>query len=212
MRAMDGRRIKRCYTFGKVIAMIQRDPVTHFTPDEYLAIEEVSKTKHEYVNGKIYARESGTADHALIQVTITMAVFPYLRGTSCRIFSSDLRVGVEKADMYTYPDLSVVCSGLRYDARSNTTITNPTVLVEVLSPTTQAYDRGDKFKFYKQIPSLQEYVIVEAERPHVEVLQRFGQRWDIEMYDGLDAVVILNSLKIEIPLRQIYEKVSWLST
>ncbi len=189
--------------------MLQRDPITEFTPEQYLALEEASATKHEYYDGKIYDMAGGSGDHALIQANLTIAVGQLLQKTPCRVYSSDLRIGVEEIDLYTYPDLTVVYGGLKYDSRSKTTATNPIILVEVLSPSTRAYDRGDKFRFYKQIASLQEYVIVESERAHVEVLQRVGQRWDIEMYDGMDAELVLASLKLSVSLRQIYDQVSW---
>src|SRR5262249_29118995 len=131
-----------------------------------------------------------------------------LRGTPCDIFSSDLRIGVQDVAFFTYPDLSVICGELEYDPRSNTTVTNPTVIVEVLSPSTHKYDRGDKFKFYKQIPSLQEYVLVESERLHVEVLRRVGKRWTIDMYQEHDARVALKSLDCRVALRDIYAQVS----
>lgn len=189
--------------------MLKRPPLTDFKPDEYLAFEEASETKHEYFDGKIYDMAGGTPEHALVQANLIAVIHQSLRNSPCRVFSSDLRVSVESIDLYTYPDVSIVCGSLEYDSRSKTTVTNPSVLIEVLSPTTRVYDRGDKFKFYKQIPSLQEYVIVESERAHVEVLQRAGQRWDIEIYDGTDAEFVLEALHLKIPLRQVYEQVSW---
>lgn len=194
---------------SKASKVFKRTPVTKFTPHEYLAIEQVSAIKHEYYDGGIYERVSASADHALIQANLTATLGQQLQKTPCRVYSSDLRIGVQEINFYTYPDLSIVCGRLEFDSRSTTTLINPIVLVEVLSRSTRAYDRGNKFKFYKQIPSLQEYILVESERAHVEVLQRSGQRWNIEIYDGADAMMIHNRFKLEIPLRQVYDQVSW---
>lgn len=192
--------------------MLKRMPVNKFTVQEYLAFEDASLTKHEYYDGKVYDMAGGMPDHALIAMNLGIEIGQQLKGSPCRIFSSDLRVGVEAIDFFTYPDLTIVCGELELLPESKMTVTNPIVLVEVLSPSTRAHDRGDKFKFYKQISSLQQYVLVDSERLHVEVLTRSGRRWEIEIYDDLDAVAILKSIACKISLRQIYNKVSWLKT
>lgn len=191
--------------------MLRRSLATHFTPQQYLALEGVSETKHEYYDGKIYNMAGGTPDHNLVALNIGATLRQQLESTPCRVFGSDMRVLVEAEELYTYPDVSVVCGKLLYDPSSNTTLTNPLVLVEVLSPSTRKYDRGDKFKFYKKIPSLREVILVEADRPHVELLRRAPRgEWTIEIYTGLDAFMILKAAPCEIPLRQIYSKVTWL--
>ncbi|MBI4671805.1 MAG: Uma2 family endonuclease [Chloroflexi bacterium] len=191
--------------------MYQRAPTVEFTVHEYLAFEEASETKHEYYDGKIYDMAGGSPDHNLISVNIGAALSEALRKTPCRVFSSDMRVLIEALDLYTYPDVSVVCGKLEYDRRSKTTITNPLILVEVLSPSTRTYDRGDKVAFYKRIPSLQEILLVEAERPHVQILRHSARRWTARDIIGLDATVALHAAPCEISLRQIYDKATWLS-
>lgn len=191
--------------------MLKRSLATQFTAEQYLALEDVSDTKHEFFDGKIYNMAGGTPDHNLVPANLVTTLGNILRDTPCRVFGSDMRILVEDSQLYTYPAVSVVCDKLQLDSKSKTTLTNPLVLVEVLSPSTRAYDRGEKFKFYKKIHSLQEVVLVEAERAHVEVLRRAARgQWTIEIYNGLDAAVKLNSLRCEMPLRQIYAKVSWL--
>ncbi len=191
--------------------MFKRSIATEFSAEQYLALEEVSDTKHEYFDGKIYNMAGGTPDHNLVAMNIDAALSRALEETPCRVFGSDMRVLVQDDELYTYPDISVVCEKMQLDPQSKTTIMNPILLVEVLSPSTRAYDRGAKFKFYKKIRSLQQVVLVESERAHVEVLKRSARgQWTIEMYNGLDAVAVLSSLHCELPLRQVYAKVSWL--
>ncbi len=189
--------------------MLKREAVSHFTVHEYFAFEDASQTRHEYYDGKIYDMAGGTPEHALIQANLVAQIHGQLEPTPCSVFSSELRIGVEGIDYFTYPDMSVVCGNLEYDSRNELTVTNPIVLVEVLSRSTRAYDRGDKFKFYKQIPSLQEYILVDSERAHVEVLSRAGRRWNIEIYDDSNAVIVLKVISCKIPMRQVYDKVSW---
>jgi len=123
-----------------------------------------------------------------------------------------MRLHIERSGLYTYPDVMVICGKIELVKNRNDTVTNPTLLVEVLSESTREYDRGAKFNFYKQIPSLREYVVVESENPHVECYRRTtGDQWLVEMHDDLDATVTLESVACEIPLQRIYSKVSWLS-
>ncbi len=191
--------------------MLKRLPTTEFTAEQYLALEDMSETKHEYYDGKIYDFAGGSPDHNLIAANLIIALGQQLANTPCRVFGSDMRVLVEASELYTYPDVAVVCAKLEYDARSKITITNPLILVEVLSPSTRAYDREDKLNFYKQIPSLREVILVESERPQAEVFRRAARgKWVRENYDGLDAVIVLKAARATIPLRQVYAKVSWL--
>lgn len=191
--------------------MLKRSVETEFTAEQYLALEDVSETKHEYYDGVIYNMAGGTPDHNLISTNMSTALNNALADTPCRVFDSDMRILVEEEDLYTYPDVSVVCGKLQLAPKSKLTLTNPLVLVEVMSPSTRAYDRGQKFKFYKKIRSLQELVLVESDRAHVEVLRRVPRgQWTIDIYNGLDAVAVLKSIECEIPLRQIYAKVTWL--
>ncbi len=139
---------------------------------EYIAFEEKSETKHEYRNGEIVAMAGGSLEHARLAMRVGLALGIQLEGRPCETFSSDARVRVLATGLATYPDLSVVCGKLERDPEHRNTLTNPTVLVEVLSPSTEAYDRGDKFHDYEQIPSLKEYVLVSSERRRIEVFRR----------------------------------------
>ncbi len=183
-----------------------------FTPSEYLAMEEVAEYKSEYYNGQIFALAGGTPDHSKIALKFGAELLRLLEPRPCHVFNSDMRLHVERSGLYTYPDVMVICGKIELAKRRNDTVTNPLLLVEVLSETTRDYDRGARYNFYKQIPTLREYVMVESEHPHVECYRRTGDdQWLIEMYDDLDATMRLESVGCDITLRQIYHKVSWLS-
>lgn len=182
-----------------------------FTPAEYLAMEEAAEYKSEYYAGEIFAMAGGTANHSTIAVNLTIELGNLLAATPCRLFNSDMRLLVQPAGLYTYPDVLVICGKIHFVERRTDTVTNPVLIVEVSSESTRDYDRGAKFDFYKQIPSLRECVLVESEYPRLECYRRAaGEAWTIETYDDLDALVRLESLAAEIPLRRIYHKVSWL--
>lgn len=182
-----------------------------FTPAEYLAMEQVADYKSEYYTGEIFALAGGTADHSLIAGNVIHVFNEQLESEPCRVFTSDMRLLVQPSGLYTYPDAMVICGRIQFVERRNDTVTNPTLIVEVLSESTREYDRGTKFNFYKQMPGLREVVLVESEYPRVECYRRAqGDQWMIETYDDLDAIARLESLACDIPLRRIYHKVSWL--
>jgi len=181
-----------------------------FTPTEYLAMERVADYKSEYYNGEIFAMSGGTADHSVIKVNFVVELGQHLRNNPCHLFDSDMRLYIARSEMYTYPDAMVVCGKIEFAPKQKDALTNPILIVEVLSESTRAYDRGAKFNFYKQIPTLQEYVLVESESAHAECYRRAGDLWTIETYDDLEAIVHLESIEGMIPLKQIYSKVSWL--
>lgn len=184
----------------------------HYTPAEYLAMEEVAEYKSEYFDGKIYAMSGGTGDHSLIQGNLIGLLNEFRRGKRkpCRVYTSDMRVLVEQSTFYTYPDVILVCGRVQFSSGRNDVLINPTLIIEVLSESTRKYDRGAKFEFYKQISSLQGYILVESTRPHVERYRRVGRKWESETYNGLEAQFTLDLLDSEVTLERIYEQVSWL--
>lgn len=184
---------------------------TRFTPAEYLAMEEVADYKSEFYGGEIFALSGGSADHSLIAVNLTRGLGNRLAPTPCRVFNSDMRLYIQRSGLYTYPDVMVVCGKLRLVERRDDTLTNPLLIIEVLSASTRDCDRCAKFNFYKQIPGLQEVVLVESEAARVECYRRTeGDRWTIDAYDGLDAVARLESIGCDLSIRSTYLKVSWL--
>jgi len=183
-----------------------------FTPAEYLAMEVVADYKSQYYNGEIFAMAGGTADHSLIAVNVAGALHERLAPTPCRVFNSDMRLNVERSGLYTYPDVMVICGKIELVKGRDDTVTNPILIVEVLSAATRNYDRGAKFNFYKQISALREYLVVESERPHIEFYRRTADdKWLVEITEDLDAVVQFEAVACEVGLREIYSKASWLS-
>jgi Uma2 family endonuclease len=181
-----------------------------FSPTEYLAMEEVADYKSEYLNGEIFAMSGGTPDHSSVAVNMTIALGTRLAAKPCRVFNSDMRLHIKGNSLYTYPDVMVICGKIELVKRRNDTVTNPALIVEVLSESTRDYDRGMKFNLYKQVPTLQEYVVVESENPRVECYRRGADdQWVVEMIDDPGATVRLTSVACEIPMREIYRKVSW---
>lgn len=172
--------------------------------DEYLERERRSETKHELVHGVAVAMAGGTPKHNAIAGNVIIALGQRLRGR-CLVFPSDQRVHVEATGLFTYPDVTVVCGAPRFHPNGRDTLINPRVLVEVLSSSTEAYDRGAKFAHYQSIASLEEYVLVTQTSKRVEHYQRLetGQ-WLLSVSEGDDAVLVLNGLGCEVPLAEIY--------
>lgn len=189
------------------------DSTTKCTPEEYLVREAAAEYKSEYYQGEIRAMAGGSADHSLISVNVTAELRTQLENTPCRVFNSDMRLLVEKRGDYTYPDAMVICGKIEFPPGRADVVTNPIVIVEVLSPATRQYDLIDKFALYKQMDSLQEYVLVDSERVHVTLLRRESatNKWTIEMLDGLGHVLVLDSLGLRIPLARLYDKVEFVA-
>lgn len=181
-------------------------PVPYISPERYLEIERAASHKSEYVAGQIYAMAGGSPEHNLIVPMITTALVVRLRPRGCRTFSSDQRVYSPANDAYLYPDVTVTCDEPTYTDRHRDTLTNPTLIVEVLSPSTEAYDRGIKFGLYRQIPSLVVYMLVTQTEPLIEVFTRQADGdWRIEEFRGADATLTLSALDIAIPLADLYD-------
>lgn len=157
-----------CYTAG----MLQAVPLHRYTFEEYLALEEASNIKHEFLRGEIYAMAGGTPEHAALGVAVSAALLTQLRGGKCRVYSSDLRLRVLATGLATYPDVTVVCGPSERDPANRATVLNPRVVIEVLSPSTEDYDRGEKLDHYKQIPSLAAVVLVDYGKRRIESHQR----------------------------------------
>lgn len=179
----------------------------YLTPHEYLQRERKSETKHEYYNGEVFAMSGGSPSHNQICVNVSGELRQRLRERDCIVYSSDQRVKVSRTGLYTYPDVTVVCGEAKFDEDGNDTLLNPKVLIEVLSPSTADYDRGGKFKHYRSLPSLEEYVTISQDRPLVEHFVRDGERWVLTEIDSSGDSLILKSLECELPLTEIYLKV-----
>lgn len=176
-----------------------------FVPyDEYLAAEAVSETKHEYLRGEVFAMAGGTIEHSALAAAMIAALGSGLRGRPCRVFSSDLRVRIRETGLTTYPDLSVICGKLERDAEDAHAITNPVLLVEVLSDATEAYDRGEKAAHYRRLASLKEYVLVSQHELRIEVFRRNeAGRWELFEARAGERVA-LASVGCELEVDEVY--------
>jgi len=177
-----------------------------YTLEEYFDIAERSELRQEYFRGRIYAMAGGSPEHSQLAANLAAALGARLRGGPCRVYNADLRVLIQATGMYTYPDLSVVCGPGRFDDGRPRSLLNPTLLLEVLSESTERYDRGDKFAHYQAIPTLREYVLVSQSRPRVERFVRDEQAggWRYFEHSGVESSLPLESLGIEAPLAEVY--------
>lgn len=176
------------------------------THAEYVAFESAAATKHEYVNGRVYAMAGGSPEHSRLAAALIRDLSAQLHGKPCATFSSDLRVRVAATGRSTYPDVAVVCHALAHDTEDGNAVTNPTVLVEVLSESTESDDRGDEWAHYQRIPALREYVLVSQKHARVEVFTRDATEPDLWHYrdHGPGARVVLESLGVALDLDALY--------
>ncbi len=181
------------------------------SPEEYLDWEEDEQEKHEFFHGRIYAMTGGSLEHVTIIQNLSLALGNRLRGGACRVFTSEMRVKVSETGLYTYPDAVVVCGQMQLDCRKKSvTLLSPTLIVEVLSASTEAYDRGDKFAHYRQIPSLHDYVMISTRSPQVEHFHRHEDgTWLLTVRTSLDSSLTINALGIDVSLAEIYEFVEF---
>jgi len=180
-----------------------------FTPQEYLALERKSETRNEYYNGEIFAMAGASREHNLIAGNLFRDIGNQLEDRPCETYMNDMRVWIEATGLYTYPDVVVVCGEPRFQNREVDTLLNPAVIVEVLSPTTEAYDRGDKFRHYRRIDSLREFVLISQDRMMVERYTRQGKDWVLSDMTDPDQVLKLESIGCQIPLGRIYAKIKF---
>lgn len=177
--------------------------VGEMTYAEYLAFEELAEVKHEYIRGRVYAMAGGTIDHGLLASNFTVALATALRERPCVVLGSDVRTRIVAADRATYPDIVVVCGKIERAVDDEQGVANPLVIVEVLSKSTEASDRGEKFLDYRELKSLREYVLVAQGRPRVEVFRLEGGLWTMREWK-LGEVLELASLGITVPVDEIY--------
>jgi Uma2 family endonuclease len=190
-----------------------REHFPRFTPTEYLEWEEQQEFRHEYVDGEVYAMTGGTVNHGEIAANVINILRNHLRGSGCRVLTSDVKIQTLASNSYCYPDVSVTCDDR--DRSATKFISHPCLIVEVLSPTTEAYDRGDKFALYRRSTSLQDYVLVSTNAMRVDLYQRNDSlsetqsergRWEILSYDAGDEMELL-SVNLSVPVSQIYEDI-----
>lgn len=178
---------------------------------EYLQIEKEADTRYEYHNGKIFAMAGGTVEHGLISGNTYGEIRMALRrkNSDCTPINSDVKLHIISLNKFLYPDVMVICGEIERSEAEKDAIINPTVIVEVLSQSTESYDRGDKFFSYRQIASLKEYILIDQYKAQIDAYVREEDLWKIMRIEGMDKELNLDSLGITISLKDIYENVSF---
>jgi Uma2 family endonuclease len=178
-----------------------------YTPAEYLRLERAAETKSEYVNGQILAMTGASRAHNLVTGNVFRELSQQLRGGPCEAYVGDMRVRVSQTGMYTYPDVVVACGEIRFEDDHVDTLLNPVLIVEVLSPSTEAYDRGEKFAHYRRLDSLQEFLLVAQDKVRVERYVHQGDQWILTEHSALDDVVSLDAAGCRVRLSDVYDRV-----
>src|SRR4030095_16927104 len=188
-----------------------REPIVVYgknkvTVEEYLQMEEAAEQKHEYYRAEIFAVSGAGVDHNIIAGNIFSEVKQRLKGKTCRHFNNDQLIHIYQNSLFTYPDISIVCGQIMTLDDDNWNLLNPTAIVEILSPSTKNYDRGGKFKLYREIPTLKEYILVDSEQISVEAFRiNDSGHWELEEYRQAGDSLFIKSIQLLIPVAEIYE-------
>ena len=177
-----------------------------WTVDEYLAYEADVEIKHEYIDGEIYAMSGGTRKHSLVIMNLSVAIGRRLIDSPCHAYPSDLRVKINDL-RYVYPDLSAICGDEIFMDENETTLTNPTLVVEVMSPSSEKYDTGMKSEMYRSLKSLQAYLTVDQSRVFVQLYTRQDDGWLLQEFDKRDQIIPLPMIKADLPLSEVYRDI-----
>jgi Uma2 family endonuclease len=189
---------------------MQAAPRPYLTPEEYLALERETETKSEYLNGEVFAMAGASLAHIQAEANVITALNSRLKGRPCQALGSNARVKVSQTGLYTYPDVLVICGRPQLDDKQKDTLLNPAVIFEILSPSTESYDRGLKFAHYRTLESLTDYLLVWQTEARIEhfVRQPTGQ-WLLSEYQGLTAIASLPSIECELPLADVYDRIEF---
>jgi Uma2 family endonuclease len=178
--------------------------------EEYLEFEATSIEKHEYYQGEIFAMAGAKVPHNIIAGNIFSELKQRLKGKSCQPFNSDQAIHIPQNTLFTYPDISIVCGDILTRNNDELHVINPSVIIEVLSPSTKSYDRGDKFKLYRDVDSLKEYILVDSKSVMIEVFRvNDSNHWELEEYKRVEEVLIIKAVQLSIPLTDIYEGIAF---
>ncbi|MEW5959542.1 MAG: Uma2 family endonuclease, partial [Chloroflexota bacterium] len=181
-----------------------------YTPEEYLVLEQKADYKSEYHQGEIVALAGASLNHNRIVKNTSFAIDEVLASRPCETFIGDVRLWIEKKKFYTYPDIMIICGKPEFVEGRTDTITNPKVIIEVLSESTAVYDRGDKFRAYWNLDGFEEYVLIDQERIRVEYFRRVSEKeWKLLILTEVDDLLSLASVAVEVPLAKIYRNVTW---
>lgn len=182
----------------------------YYTPEEYLALEEAAQDKSEYINGEIFPMAGGSTNHNQVALNFSAELTFAFKKLDYRVFMSDVRLWIPEKRIYTYPDVMIVAGEPEYVNDRTDMITNPKVIVEVLSDSTKGYDRTDKFAAYRTIPNFEEYLLFDPTKLYVEQYSKTAnKRWSLREYDAEDEAIILTSVEFQISLGDLYNKVKF---
>jgi len=181
-----------------------------YTPEEYLAMEEHAQQRSEYFKGQIFAMAGGTYNHEMIGGNVFAALHTFAQTKGCVAFGNNMRLLVEAHNLYTYPDAMLICGKPQFPPNRKDILLNPLLLVEVLWKSTRDYDRGDKFEFYRSIPTFQHYLMVDQERVFVEYYHKVANgQWLLTEVRDAEVVLTFQAIDLRIPLRDLYHRVDW---
>jgi Uma2 family endonuclease len=185
-------------------------PKPRYTPEEYLAMEREAEFKNEYLDGEIIAMVGASEPHNLIVVNLVTELANQLKRRPCKIYASDMRVDLRERYLFAYPDVVVVCGEASFRCGEMDNLLNPTLIIEVLSKSTEYYDRGRKFIKYRRIESLQEYLLVAQDEPRIEqYIRQPSKEWLLSEFDGLETTVYLPSIECHLTFKEVYDKVGF---
>jgi len=177
--------------------------------EEYLEMENASMEKHEYYKGEIFAMSGAKIPHNTISSNLSGILYNKLKGKKCKPYGSDQRIHIQSNTLFTYPDISIICGEIKTLNNDDYNVLNPAVIIEILSKSTKNYDRGEKFKLYRDIPTLKEYILVDSETIHIEVFRlNENNHWELEEYDSIENVLFIKAIDEKIAISEIYEDVN----
>lgn len=180
------------------------------TREEYLEIEDQADVRSEYYNGEIFVMAGGSRNHSVICFNLNWGIREAVANKDCVGFDSNMKLEIAEHSLFVYPDVTVVCGEIEFSEGRTDIITNPVLIIEVLSPGTEMFDRGDKFAYYRTVSSLREYVLVSQHSPIVEVYHRQDENsWLYSVSKGIDESVVFQTIQHELFLKDIYQKVAW---
>lgn len=181
-----------------------------FTIAEYLEMEDAAVEKSEYYKGEVFAMSGAKLNHNIISINIATQLKQKLKGKSCQPFGSDMRIHIPTNTLFTYPDITIICGKAESLDDDDFNFLNPTVIIEILSKSTKNYDRGDKFKLYRDIPTLKEYILVDSEQLGIEIFRlNETNHWELEEYKLMAEQLLIKAIEVEIGLEEIYQGVNF---
>lgn len=185
-------------------------PKPKYTPEQYLSIERAAEFRSEFYRGEMFAMVGASREHNLISLNIAAEIRSQFGGRPCEVYQSDMRVKVNSTGLYTYPDVVATCDQPRFEDTQVDTLLNPKVVVEVLSPSTELWDRGKKFEHYRTVESLREYVLISQDHVLVERFTRNEEgQWALLDYRTLNDILVLDSISCQIKLSEVYARLSF---